>query len=453
MRILITNAYSWYNKGDAAIVLGMIDSLRRYFPSASVVVVTQTPEIDRVKYKGHNFQIIGDIFNTMALSELSGKRNIRTSESHPRNANSFRRLRNLRAIRGLKSALKLFFFAFLMKHLKVELKRLLNVDEMRFLNEYIRSDVVISCGGGFLNDYSIASLLNNLAEITLSTMLDKPTILYAQTIGPFRRQILAVITARALEKVDMILVRESISKEMLREMEVTKPAVFVVADAAFTLGPIDKNSARTLLTSEGVNLNDRPIVGMTVRRWFFPRDPNPSEKQAYYLQIISRTIDFLIEKLHATVVFLPQVMVHEEDDDRVVAQKICSMVRYPERVRNITTDFSPEELKGIIGELDLFIGTRMHSNIFALTMQVPTIAISYEHKTNGIMRMLDLERFTMPIDKLNFSELAARVEEAWKIRDELKASLVQKTALLQKQALLGAKLVKDYLKARMEHSV
>ena len=47
-----------------------------------------------------------------------------------------------------------------------------------------------------------------------------------------------------------------------------------------------------------------------------------------------------------------------------------------------------------------FVGTRMHSNIFALSMGVPVLAIGCQPKTSGLMEQLGLGEWTVPIDSL-----------------------------------------------------
>jgi len=48
-----------------------------------------------------------------------------------------------------------------------------------------------------------------------------------------------------------------------------------------------------------------------------------------------------------------------------------------------------EELKEIYSDLDILIGTRTHSCIFALSVGTPVIAVAYQkHKGFGIMEMV-----------------------------------------------------------------
>ena len=348
---------------------------------------------------------------------------------------------------GAISAVKLLFSAWVLTHLRIRLGRLLNKNETRFLERYVNADIVISCGGGFLNDYSVRSLINNLVKISLSTVLRKPTVIYGQSIGPFQRRLWAIITAQVLKRVDMILIREEISRELLKNLGVDKPRVFLTADAAFTLCPVDKKSVLKLMLREKIDPEDRPLVGITVRKWFFPKSNRPLDEYENYLYTIGRVIDYIVDRMDATIILLPQVTVHPNDDDRFAATKLCQLVKHPEHVRNLVTDFSPQEIKGIIGELDLFIGTRMHSNIFALAMRVPTVAISYEHKTEGIMSMLGLQRYVIPIDKLRFEDIIAKVDDAWENREKLREDLLPKIKKMQANALLNARLVKEFVLA------
>ena len=50
IKVLITSSYTWYNKGDAAILLGMIKGLRQFIPDIDIAALSFTPEIDCNKY-------------------------------------------------------------------------------------------------------------------------------------------------------------------------------------------------------------------------------------------------------------------------------------------------------------------------------------------------------------------------------------------------------------------
>ena len=95
---------------------------------------------------------------------------------------------------------------------------------------------------------------------------------------------------------------------------------------------------------------------------------------------MAQLVDFVAENRGAQVVLIPHVIAPSWwlPDDRFVCQEICRQARNKDSVGFIGHDHTPEELKGIIGQCALFIGSRMHANIAALSMCVPTIALGLD---------------------------------------------------------------------------
>ena len=123
---------------------------------------------------------------------------------------------------------------------------------------------------------------------------------------------------------------------------------------------------------------------------------------------INSVKDFMVKELKKRLcvfVFIPQVTV-STGDDTVIAEEIKN--RLPEKYQNKfiikRDDWSPSEIKSLIANMDYFVGTRMHSNIFATSMCVPTTAIAYEKKTNGIMETVGLENYIIEIDDITSSD-------------------------------------------------
>ena len=121
------------------------------------------------------------------------------------------------------------------------------------------------------------------------------------------------------------------------------------------------------------------------------------------------------------------------------------MVRNKNGVSIIKGDYSPQELKGIIGKSYLFIGARMHSNIASLSMHVPTIALSWSHKYYGIMKMVEQEKYVCNIRATSFDELVSIIDDAWSNRNEIRKNLISKSAEMEKSALNSARLVKKLM--------
>jgi colanic acid/amylovoran biosynthesis protein len=111
----------------------------------------------------------------------------------------------------------------------------------------------------------------------------------------------------------------------------------------------------------------------------------------------------------------------------------------------IQGDYTPPEIKGMIGHTQLFIGLRMHSNIAALSMQVPTIAIAYGPKAYGIMAMAGQEEYVMNLPRLNVDSLYAMVERAWAHRQETRVELGRSVALVRTMSARNVAIISDLL--------
>lgn len=128
-----------------------------------------------------------------------------------------------------------------------------------------------------------------------------------------------------------------------------------------------------------------------------------------------------------------------------MSKEVASRIRSKVNIRVLTKDYSLEELKGIIGQMDLFIGTRMHSNILALSMRVPTIAISCQRKTEGIMSMLRLTEYVLDIATITFDDMVSMIERVWNNQQAIAGFLKQRAEKAEELALCNAKLVKDVI--------
>ena len=139
---------------------------------------------------------------------------------------------------------------------------------------------------------------------------------------------------------------------------------------------------------------------------------------------------------NAYFIFVPQVIV-ENGNDTIVAQEIKDLLptKIQENFIILNDDLSPMQIKGLIENFDFFIGTRMHSNIFATSMNVPTVAIAYEKKTNGIMKMLNLEEYIIEMDNITSDELTKKLEKLIENKDDIKDILKIRIAEVKKEIL------------------
>ena len=84
--------------------------------------------------------------------------------------------------------------------------------------------------------------------------------------------------------------------------------------------------------------------------------------------------------------------------------------------------------------MDLLLGTRLHSNIFALTQGVPVVAIGYQAKTWGTMEMLGLASWVIALEECAGDALTRLLLQAWAERATTAPKVAQAVAVVRSQA-------------------
>lgn len=123
-----------------------------------------------------------------------------------------------------------------------------------------------------------------------------------------------------------------------------------------------------------------------------------------------------------------------QDDDQV-SKEIINLVKFKENVFLLKGDYSPKELKAFLGQMDLVIGMRIHSLIMASMMGVPVVGIDISPKFASFFRLIRQEYYLIDIENANFDTLFNKVETAWSNRKQISEELRLRTNVLQKRAL------------------
>ncbi|MCP4266433.1 MAG: hypothetical protein GY777_12815 [Candidatus Brocadiaceae bacterium] len=274
------------------------------------------------------------------------------------------------------------------------------------------ADIVISKGGHFyqsnqkslFNDliYSFLSYYNLLLVIRLR----KKFALIAHSVGPFNNYVSKKLTKLVFKKGSLLGTREQISKNILVGMGIEESIIEVIPDTAFALTPADKNDLNKYLDKKG--LKETKYAIFTPRYWDFETSDAADSDTLYrnYLRSSAEIADYLIEAKYADKILL---VVHNDgqhvalEDDSKPVNEIFRAIRNKQEVMVIDDDLPPEMQSTLYGNAVITVGTRMHSVIFALVGGGPAIAISYNHKTEGIMKMLGLEKYVLSIDTIDLS--------------------------------------------------
>ncbi len=317
------------------------------------------------------------------------------------------------------------------------------------LQAYLSADLVVSGPGGYL--YGVKNglgLVNALFTILYGWLVGKPVYLLPQTIGPFTAGWQHHLVRWTLSRTRLIMVREPLSRRLLQQMDLPPRLCVEIPDLAFGLEPAPPAAAKAWLTAKGVPLNSgRPLLGLTVIDW--GRQEPTFTGQALYEDAVEAVVRYFVQEMGGVAVFFAQVCDPSPGhDDRVPARRIVSRLADLSTQVVLIDEAAPFPLlKASYGLMDLFLGTRLHSNIFALTEGVPALAIGYQFKTLGVLTMTGLERWITDINEATPPKLVALLAELWPERLAVRQHLGQRIPRLAQQTRqMAARIAADYLK-------
>ena len=420
MKILLINLHSSRNAGDAALALASIEQLQKHFPGVTITLAMNDP----ASHQGPE-PVVGSFYTCFVRQQDGVTLGWRWFAMpwfvlHSLLIGLFYRLFKRPAYLGASAAGK------------------------RLLQAYLEADLVVSCPGNMLMSFGRFGLplLVALYTIIYAWLLGKPLYMLPQSIGPFKRQWEEALVKWSLSKFRLVMVREPVSYELVSQFGFGLSRLHLVPDIAFALSAAPEDKARQFLNESGLNLEDkRPLLGVTVinwraqNRWFL--------QQEAYEQAVREAVRMFINQYQGRVIFFPQVCGPSiAEDDRLPARRIAQGL--PDEAEHITlleSPLGPALLKSLYGEMDIFLGTRMHSNIFALAENVPVLAIGYLYKTRGIMTMLQLEDWVIDIDDLNDERLTAKLAALWLARAPLRSQVETSVLVIMEQIALAGELI------------
>ena len=260
-----------------------------------------------------------------------------------------------------------------------------------------RCDLLLSGGGSLLQDATSGrSILYYLFILRLAQLLGKQTFIYSQGIGPISTPRNRRLTASILRRADGIVVRDAKSRDLLLEIGVPEQLVHVTADPVIRVKKPDPALGLQILEREGcMKREGRLTVGWAVKA----RKPNRE-----FLQEVYRCILWLREEFGADSVLIPFFY----DEDVGACEDVAR--RLEGKAGCLRQKYLSEETLSIIGCMDVLVGVRLHSLIYAAVMGVPMIGVSYDPKVDSFLASIErpthftVENFTLEGFQSAFAE-------------------------------------------------
>lgn len=412
MNILIINLHSARNLGDDAILYETINGLKEIFPYASLTLAATDPDSWHRYCYDPSIKVIAS-FTAWVMYIKNGHWRARLSAA-------------------IIDIPLLILAALLYRLLRVKL--LFGTKEKRhLLSAYYDADLVVSCGGGNLYAHFWLSpfFLMSLMALGFAIIIKKRIIMLPQSIGPIQGSLQRWITKILLNQVDKIMVREPRSADFLQKIIRLRKQVTLVPDLAFAPTPIKCSPLLCDVESNflkiGVTAIDR--AAQTRKKAF------TAIQQAAYENLLVSALTEISRRYTARIYLFPQCTGPDlSHDDRKVLQRIYIRLQEQGIQAVLYGEFdSFLELKAAYAKMDCFIGSRMHTAIFALSLGIPVILIAYQPKSIGVMEYFGLSEFCYDINSLTSEQLINAFSKLLEDQERLRQTIQEKYCEVKEQ--------------------
>lgn len=236
-------------------------------------------------------------------------------------------------------------------------------------------DALVSGGGSLLQDHtSTRSLIYYLMIIYLTQLMGKKVMIYANGIGPVRKNINRRLVRHIVGRADVISLRDDASAQELKSMGIDRDDILVTADPVFTLTGAAHEEAVRLLGVSGIPAN-APFVCVSVRNWNGIAD---------FREKVAALCDNIIDTYKRNIVLIAM----QTPNDVAISYDVQRLMKNKAFV--LDTRLTAEQIMGIIGLSDFVLAMRLHTLIFSARMCVPLIGIVYDPKVAAYVQALKM---------------------------------------------------------------
>ncbi len=272
---------------------------------------------------------------------------------------------------------------------------------------------------------------------TWSVLLVKGRVVYfPQTYGPYQRRWTAWLAGYLLRRSRVIVARDRESQRVAQELVGDTTSVWLSPDVAFALEacvpagietdpPLPANADSIVVRGVkpiGVNVNGLMYTGGYTQANMFGLELN-------YAQLMPGLIEALLREHEGELWLIPHTYAPPESVES--DPEVCLRVRaalppsLQARVRIVTGEYDCDEIKGVIGQCDFFLGSRMHACIAALSQGIPTVGIAYSRKFEGVFESVGVRDWVIDGRHTSNEEAIRRALELYRQREGVRERIAR----------------------------
>ncbi|WHZ57593.1 polysaccharide pyruvyl transferase family protein [Metabacillus hrfriensis] len=291
-------------------------------------------------------------------------------------------------------------------------------------------DIVILGGGGILMDMYPRDLPLYWFIVKNIVKRDGTLIVHGVGAGPLKTSLGKKIVKNILNSSKVISVRDEKSKKILNELISGNRSIEIIGDPAFG------NEHLAISREAGVKK-----IGITVLPYFadYYWPEYDKEKFEQYKNNIIKLIHGLSENKNNQIYLYST----KYPDDHRLANEIYQETKKQNVILNEEI-LSPKSLIEFTQDLDLVVGTRLHSLIIGLLVNASIYGIGYHHKVEGFFGEMELENNFFKIDELNVDKLIEEINQS----ESNKNNIIKANSIYQSKFAKGVSILESVIEEK-----
>ena len=288
----------------------------------------------------------------------------------------------------------------------------------------------ITYGDGFSDIYGKVWNANTDMAKQIANMSETPFVLLPQTYGPYENWALKKWAVHLVKNATYAFSRDEQSADEMKALGCSN--VVTVTDLAFAL-PFNKDLYPIK--------NDKLKIGINVSSLLWDGGHN-IKLRIDYKDFCRKFLSNLSSKENVEIHLIPHVIDLDNENSLENDSRVCKLLHDEFSHTVLAPDFeNPIEAKSYISNMDVFIGSRMHATIGAVSAGVATIPLAYSKKFKSLFEVLDYP-YVIEARELTTNEA---LETAFKWIDS-RIELQQKAQMVHQKTELKLKELKSIIK-------
>lgn len=305
----------------------------------------------------------------------------------------------------------------------------------RWIRTVAEADVVGDIRGGdsFSDIYGLKRFVIGSLPILAVLLVRDRVVLLPQTYGPYQGQAARWLARFILRRATRIISRDRESLKVIEDLMGKSDRCRFCPDVAFSLEALRPSTpsiepplpAARPACLIGINVNGLMFNGGYTRANMFGLK---LDYRRFLVDLLAR----LLANPNHHVLLVPHTFAppgRVESDPEACRAILASVPpEHAGRVHLVTAEYDQNEIKGVIGLCDFFVGSRMHACIAALSQGIPAVGVAYSRKFVGVFETVGAEEWIVDGRTADAPAAVNRVMELLEQRDHLRPVLERRVA-------------------------